>query len=77
MEPINWKLFLFVTCIHVMPFTLLFTCLGYDSAQRLLNSGLKTNYILSAGLFISSLYGIFGSTVVVAIWYHRKKSKIE
>ena len=77
MEPINWKLFLFVTCIHVMPFTLLFTCLGYDAAQRLLNPDIKTNYILSAGVLLSSLYGIFGSTGIVAIWYHKKSQKFK
>ncbi len=76
LEPIDWKLFLLVTSLQVTPFTLLFTCLGFDSAQRILSPDLQTNYILSACFIVSSIYGIFGGTTVTALWYHNKTKKL-
>lgn len=72
LEPIDWKLFLLVTSMQVTPFTLLFTCLGFDSAQRILFPELQTNYILNACFIVSSIYGIFGGTTITALWYHNK-----
>jgi len=77
LEPVNWSLFLFVTSMQVTPFTLLFTCLGYDSAQRLLFPDLKTNYILSGCFLVSTIYGIFGGTTITALWYHSKSKKLK
>jgi hypothetical protein len=58
--------------MQVSPFSFLFTCLGYDSAQRLLDPQMKANYILSGFFLLSTLYGIFGGTTVVALWYRSK-----
>jgi len=77
MERIDWKLFFVVTCIHVLPFTLLFSCLGHDSALRMRIPDLEKNRILMACVFISTMNGMFGGTSVVAFWYHKKKNVIK
>ena len=76
MEPINWKLFLFVTSVQILPFTLLFSCLGYDSALRLSNPKLPINYVLSGCLVAATVYGFVVPTGVVALWYGKKSKKL-
>ena len=77
MEPIHWRLFIGVYCLQVLPFTLLFTCVGYDSAQRLRIPDLQVNYILSGSILLSTLYGVFGAPSLVAFWYHKKSKKFQ
>ncbi len=77
MEPIHWKLFLMVTFVQIMPFTLLFTSLGYDSALRLLQPDLEINYILSAGILATTVYTFVVPTGVVALWYGKKSKKLQ
>ena len=76
MEPIHLKMFLSVTSIQVLPFTLLFTCLGYDSTLRLSNPDLETNYLLNGCLAACGIYALTVPTGVVALWYRHKSKKL-
>ncbi len=76
MKPIHWRLFLMVTSTHILPFTLLFTCLGYDMALRLSDPGLKANYILNACLAAMAVYTVVVPTGIVALWYGKKSKKV-
>ena len=77
MKPIHWKLFLLVTAMHILPFTFLFTCLGYDSAQHLLDPDLKINYILSGFLVAFTIYSFVVPPGVVALWYGKNSKKLK
>lgn len=75
MEPIHLRMFLSATSMQVLPFTLLFTCLGYDSALRVSNPDLETNRILNGCLAACGIYALTVPTGVVALWYRHKSKK--
>jgi len=75
LEPVTWKLFLVATSIQALPYSLLFTVVGHDSARRLNNPSLPMNIFLNGCLLAITLYGIFGTPALVAYWYQEKSKK--
>jgi hypothetical protein len=83
LDPIVWYLFLIVTSIQVLPFTALWTWLGYDTSLRMSTSSDVTsrpNHVLRGFLLFGTLFGFIGSPSITAWWVNnmiKEKEKYE
>lgn len=72
MDPVKWWIFLFVTCLHVLPYTLLWSAVGHDSTLRL-QEITGPNVILNAVLLFVTIFGFVGVPALTAWWIQQMR----
>jgi uncharacterized membrane protein YdjX (TVP38/TMEM64 family) len=66
---VSYQVFVLVTVIHGLPYTLLWNWLGHDSAMRLKSiEAIPPHYILNSLLLAVTIFGIVGSPALFAFW---------
>lgn len=85
LDPITYPIFISAVACHGWPFTLLWTCVGWDMAQRLkqggggempmMTTGKKNNGILSLLLLLTTTFGIVGSPAIMAFWVKEMRAE--
>jgi uncharacterized membrane protein YdjX (TVP38/TMEM64 family) len=71
------SVFLLVTIIHGVPYTLLWNWLGHDTSKRMKSiEPLSPNYVLNSLLFGVTVFGIVGSPSVFAFWLRSLKNDV-
>lgn len=76
MDPVKWWMFLSVTCIHVLPYTVLWSVLGHDSGLRLQeNNGIiiPPNVTLNVAILFVTIFGFVGVPVLTAWWIRQMR----
>lgn len=68
LKPIRLWMFVLATAVHGWSFTMLWTLLGMDTANRLKNEALPPNRVLHVGLVGAMLVGIVISPLLMAWW---------
>ena len=70
LEPVKWHIFLLASSIQILPYTLLWACVGHDSALRLKDSSIPINNILTATFGAVTMFYCFGVPLITAAWTH-------
>jgi len=76
MDPVKWWIFLSVTCLHVLPYTVIWSALGHDSALRLQENhdiALPPNIILNITVLCVTIFGFVGVPVLTAWWIRQMR----
>jgi len=76
MDPVKWWIFLSVTCLHVLPYTVLWSALGHDSALRLQGNhdiAIPPNVILNVSVLCVTIFGFVGVPVLTAWWIRQMR----
>ena len=67
-ENVKWYIFMAVSFLHFLPYTVLWTSVGYDSALRLRDTDIPPNYILNGFFLFSVVFGYAISPPLFALW---------
>lgn len=76
MDPVKWWIFLSVTCLHVLPYTVIWSALGHDSALRLQENHdmiIPPNLILNITVLCVTIFGFVGVPVLTAWWIRQMR----
>jgi uncharacterized membrane protein YdjX (TVP38/TMEM64 family) len=68
LEPVKWYTFLLASSIQILPYTLLWACVGNDSALRLKDPTIPINRILSATFGAVTVGFWLGVPLLTAAW---------
>ena len=68
LQPVKWHVFLLASSIQILPYTLLWACVGHDSALRLNDPSIPINNILSVTFGAVTMFYWFGVPLITAAW---------